>query len=138
MEFEKRPDNGQFVTDELIEFVADMLVHRCKKGQIKRAVYTIIGGKCNRQTIEKLLNKARALIREEAGLDKAEERADAIGFLKAQIADESISTKDKLSAHEQLLKIIGIGPYGQTDANDELTRARKIKLAMKQIEDENS
>jgi len=56
-----------------------------------------------------------------------EEKADAIGFLKAIIADESVKTRDKLAAQEQLNKILGLGPYGQGTSDDDLTRARKIK-----------
>lgn len=128
----------QIVCDDLIEFVAECLARRLKKGQIKRLVYQVIGGKCNRATTEKLLGKARALNQERAGLSMQEETADAVAFLKEVIADDEVSVGDKLRAQEQLAKMIGIGQFGSTTPLTDLERARKMRTLMKQMENKTT
>ena len=128
----------QIVSDELVELCATALAARWPKSKIKREIiYHVNDGKCARGTVEKILGMARALLRERAGVDRRDELADSINFLKDVIADETVDVKTRLNAQEQLSKMLGLGHEHGDKHKTPIEAARAIKLAQHAMSDSN-
>jgi molecular chaperone DnaK (HSP70) len=121
-------------TDELIEFIADCMAMGYRKGKLKQLIYKVNGDKCARATVEKILGKARQLLLDDARTNKDNERAEAIGFYKAIIADDDTTVREKIEARSKLDDLLGLGAKFTTDYGKTAEeRAEEIRIAQEQM-----
>lgn len=126
----------EVVTEELIELVAACLASNWKKGRIKREViYEAAGRVVNRRVVEEILTKARALICEVANVDKQEEIATQIAWLKEVVADEHEETRVKLEAQKMLQDLLGLGARWKTGGLDPTQFAAKVRAAQNRMQE---
>lgn len=122
--------------EQLVELVAGALTERWPKSKIKRElIYEVFGKHTSRDTVERIMRDARALIRDATDVSIEDERSDAVAFLKTAIA-EATDWKVKLEAQKQLAEMLGLGAkFGvQGDAAERAKRIRSALLGM-ELED---
>lgn len=116
---------------ELVEFVAELVALRKRKGEIKRAIYHVCGKKISRGSVETLLRRARALIAQRSLMSIDEHRANALALYEKIIADDGSSERDKMTAQAGINEIIGLSakfgvqPGGAADLSDRAALMRQ-------------
>lgn len=125
--------SNKFLSDDVIELVADMLAKRWRKGQIKNALAELNGGeRLSRATCENALSQARALLLSRTKPSE-DHKAEAIGFYEAIIRDEDLPMRDKLAAQGALREVLGLdykyNPEGE-NAEDAAAAIRHAMSAM--------
>jgi hypothetical protein len=101
------PDSD-YVCEEIIDHVVDLLGRRFRKSQIKAALAEINGGERLKGWVsEKIINLARKKIRETYNTDPVEFKGAAIEFYES-ILRGRYSLRYKLQARQQLDKLLGL------------------------------
>ena len=120
-----------FVTEEIVELVAEMLAKRWNKCQIKKTLYHLADRHLAPGTCEKVLSSARELIRKRSLEPKTSHIAKSVAFYESVIADDGINTRDRLLAQEALNKMLGVGyQYSKDSVTDPDEEAKELRAAM--------
>lgn len=123
------------VFEELICLVAEMIGKRHNKGDIKRVIYEVNGEKCGRATVEKILNLARAKIRDAANIDVDEQLGESVEFYRSIIRDDSVPVQVRMDATDKLDNLLGIGAKWSSRGDTNVASAKKVQSAMKQMKE---
>lgn len=82
-----------------------------RKSEIKRLIRTAVGiwnPVPSTRSIERYLARARENLLGQLGKSREEHRAEAVAFLQQAISDRNASWKDRLSARDQLTRLLGL------------------------------
>src|SRR4051812_3855846 len=96
------------VTEEVIEYVADLLGRRLKKHEIKAHIYEELEIECSPSTVELLITRARGLMLQRSTAPKSQHFSNAIEFYEAIIKDTKVSIRDRLLAQARLDNLLGL------------------------------
>lgn len=117
--------------DELIDLTVEMLGLRWPKGRIKTALRGVLGEDTDHRKLEDVIAAARARLRTLIKTDPDDHRALAISFYETVIRDEASPTREKLSAQDALLSLLGIGAKYNADRGQSINdRAKAIRDAV--------
>lgn len=123
------------VFEELIDLVAELIGQRFNKGDIKRVIYEVNGGKCGRATVEKILTLAREKVRAAAHIDANDHLAESIEFYKSIIRDESVTVQARMEANAKLDELLGIGAKWSSRGDTNKNNAKKTVEALRQMKE---
>lgn len=121
------------VWETLVEFCAELIAMRQPKAQCKKLIYEAYGRKVNRETVERILNAARARIAAVTLTDKELERKKAFAFYEAVIASDDASMRDRLAAQEGINQLLGL-PARFTGADGPVEAAQKVRELLTELE----
>lgn len=130
----------EFVTDQLVESVAELLACQTPKHEIKKFLYDyngILHGveepiRVAPSTVEKALRLARDLLAIKAKQERGGMVAEVLEYYRFCIRDTSVPVREKLRAMEGLRTMMGLDArFGeQTSAEDKARRAIEILREM--------
>lgn len=123
------PDSD-YICDLVVDHVMELLGKRYRKSQIKIELAKLLNnGKPLKLTVvNKLINLARKKIRELYKIDSTEYMGCSIEFYSSILRDERASLKYKLTANENLDKLLGLENISNEDPEE---YASKLREAMK-------
>lgn len=125
------PDSD-YVCDEIVDYVVDLIGRRFRKSQIKSCLAKINGGKRVKSWVaEKIIGLARQRIREIYKTDPVEFKGAAIEFYES-ILRGKYSLKYKLQARLQLDKLLGLENISTDDPN---IYAEKVAEALQEMDE---
>ena len=123
-----------FVTQVVIEYVAERMALGVKKFQLKREVEELLEGEIHVQDYEKLRLKARALLTEQGRLTTDERRDNALSIYETILADEHATNKDKLMAVSGLNDMMGIGAKFKDTSGTVEEKAEAIRQSLRETD----
>lgn len=141
--YKGEPSRSIWLSDALIELVAEMIGLRYRKGEIKRELAKFNATEANPQgeppsqgVFERLMREARELIRERLEISQSEAAGEAIAFYESVIRDPDIDVREKLRAQDQLERLLGLGARFAQDGDKKSTRDKveELRRAFQEIE----
>lgn len=123
----------QIVTEELVEYVADLVGQRYKRHEIRTHLKEELGVEPSHATLDKLITQARDKMKGRASATKDEHRQNAIEFYERIIANPDSRTKDKLAAQAQLNEILGLNAKQSITIETPESIAQNAKEILRQM-----
>ena len=112
---------------EVVEFIADLIARRHRKGEVKRILQEELQVFICEELFARLYLKAKKIIAEAAGRTRTEHRALAVESLEQIIRDPESSNADRIRAIKELNSIYGLGErysnFGQDRSAEEIAAA---------------
>ena len=127
------PGQKTIHTEEVVEYVADLMSRRIPKHALKKLLEKELGTEISIQAYERLRKDARKLMINNSGRSYDEHRGTAVAFYESIIADEDSAFRDKLTAQTRLDNILGLEKQFTPFSAQQL--AEEAKKCLAEIDD---
>lgn len=121
------------VRDDVVDLLVDAISQKWHKSQMKTAIRECFKGSefadPSTATIERLISEARAELRNRLGVDRGDEKLNAIAVYEAVIRDPNATHGERIKAQERIDKILGLENKGGADDADDRAKAIRDELA---------
>lgn len=115
------------VTDDVVEFVADLMGKRWKKHEIKAYLLKELDvPKISVHSFEVICTRARKAMAERSERPASDMKRDAIEFYESVVRDEDATYKDRIKAQEQLDKIFALDKESGESPQSKVSKAMEL------------
>ena len=125
------------LTDELIEYVAELLAKRYRKSAIKQSMALLLGHDCDNVLYGITVRYARLWLRynyEKRTID--DQKATGLAFYEGVLSDPKEPTHLKLRAQKDMNWMLGIGTQFTHEASDPALTKELVKATILEMEDD--
>lgn len=129
----KEGDAPYKITLEIVELVAECLMHRWSEAQIKKLLQTRAGRRLCVSQLQKTISAAKKRLRERLELDIRDQKALSMAFYESILANEEVDTKERLRAQERIDSLLGLDAK-YTAINDPVENAQRARELLSQID----